>query len=117
MPSALKATPEVVVEALGRTQEPAHGPTAHQHDVVGVARPVPQQGHQAFEGVQLDVVDAVADRLLLHGEHPQRIERRQRFGRSGGIACFGRVGVGHGEILRTAGAAMVRSAAEGGTLR
>ena len=48
---------QVVEQPVGRPEQATHGPAAHQHHVVGVARAVPQQGDQALHRVHLDVVE------------------------------------------------------------
>ncbi|MGZ4683654.1 MAG: hypothetical protein ACXV8G_14445 [Acidimicrobiales bacterium] len=71
---------QIVEQSVGRAEQAAHGPAAHEHHVVGVPGAVPQQRDQAFHRVHLDVVERRGDRLLLHGDHSQRIERWLRLG-------------------------------------
>ena len=72
MPWAGEGGAEVVVEPVGRTEQPAHGAAAHEHDVVRVARAVPQQGEQAASWPYSSTWSSPSShRLLLHGQRPR----------------------------------------------
>ena len=63
--------PEVLVEPVGRPEQPAHGPAAGDEHGLGVRRAVPQHGEQALHGEQLVVLEVGLDPNRLAGEHAE----------------------------------------------
>ena len=66
---------EVVVEAPGRAEQPAHGATHGEQHPLGGGVAVPQHAEHPAEGEQLEVAQARGHLDLLDGQHPKCVER------------------------------------------
>ena len=66
---------EPVVEAVGRTEQPAHGAAAEHHRRLGVRIAVPEHGEQPAHREHLEVAVGRRDHDLLAGERLEQVER------------------------------------------
>ncbi|HCB37508.1 MAG TPA: hypothetical protein DEP66_04755 [Acidimicrobiaceae bacterium] len=69
---------QAVVQPARRPEHAAQRAAAHQHDVLGVGRAVPEEGEQPLGRVGLDVAQVVAQPHLDGRQRVQPVERALR---------------------------------------